>query len=464
MPLAVVGVSHQTAPVEVRERFAWADEDAPRVLERVRERTGVEESVLLSTCNRTELYLHPVLDPEALEGVEALLAEKAGPLSRSASSYMYRQRGSDVVRHLFRVAAGLDSLVTGEAEIQGQVREAYHRAAGVPSDPPLAGPVLNRLFQTALSVGGRVRAETSLGEGMASVASVSVELARKIFGSLARRRILVLGAGTTAELVIEALGREGVRDITVVNRTYERATDLANRFRGRALRLQELSSALRDMDIVLTSTTAPHPVLRPPTFREAFPSGPKRPLLIIDIAIPRDVEPTLGEEPNVFLYNIDDLRMIVDETLERRREAVNAAEVIVARQTGEFMAWFASLEVVPVIRALRDQGETLRRAELDRLLARMPLDSGEQQALEEFSHRLLNKLLHHPTVRLREGAAVGRAEELVDALRYLYALEEGSADRQNEVERESAPPRDGAGADTESGSDEDGENTGRRSG
>lgn len=424
MPLSVVGVSHQTAPVEVRERFAYLDDDVPEALERLRAETGIEEAVLLSTCNRTEIYLHPVLDPEVVEAAEGMLAAKAGPLARPVSAYLYRYRGVEAVRHLFRVASGLDSLVTGEAEIQGQVRDAYHRAAAAGTAPPLAGPVLHRLFQSALSVGGRVRAETPVGEGAASVASVAVELAKKIFGSLADRRVLVLGAGNTAERVVDSLRREGARDVMVVNRTYERATDLAERLRGRALRLQELSGALGHADIVLTSTAAPHAVLRSVTFREAFPSGPARPLLIVDIAIPRDVEPSLADEPNVFLYNIDDLRKIVDETLAKREEALEAAEVIVSRHAQEFVAWYSSLEVVPVIRALRERADDLREAELERLLTRLPLADADRDAVAEFSQRFLNKLLHLPTVRLREGAANGRGAELVDALRYLYGLEE----------------------------------------
>jgi glutamyl-tRNA reductase len=312
----------------------------------------------------------------------------------------------------------------GESEIQGQVRDAYHRAAEIDATPPLAGPVLNRLFQTALAVGGRVRAETPVGEGAASVASVAVELAKKIFGSLADRRVLVMGAGGTAELVVEALGREGAHNLTVVNRTYARATDLAQRLQGRALRLQELSSVLRETDIVLTSTAAPHAVLSTATFREAFPSGPAHPLLIVDIAIPRDVDPVIGDEPNVFLYNIDDLRNLVDETLERRTEAVAAADVIVARQAQDFIAWFASLEVVPAIRALRERAESLREAELARVLSRPGLSDTEREAITEFSQRLLNKLLHLPTVRLREGAANGDAAVLVDALRYLHGLDD----------------------------------------
>jgi glutamyl-tRNA reductase len=426
MPLGVVGVSHQTAPVEVRERFAYLDDEASRALEGLRAAAGVEEAVLLSTCNRTELYLYPVLDARTMQAAELMLTEKAGALSRPASAYLYKHEDLEAVRHLFRVASGLDSLIMGESEIQGQVRDAYHRVSAMDVNPPFAGPVLNRLFQTALAVGGQVRADTSLGEGAASVASVAVQLAKKVFGSLSERRVLVLGAGSTAELVVESLRREGASDVVVVNRTYERATDLAQRLQGRALELQQLSGALRDVDIVLTSTAAPHAVLRPATFREAFPHGPSRPLLIVDIAIPRDVDPAIGQEPNVFLYNVDDMRRLVDETLERRREAVAAAESIVGEQADAFLAWYAGLEVVPLIRSLREQGERARTAELERLLGKLALGGAEREAVADFSLRLMNKLLHLPTVRLREGAADGRAAELVRALRYLYGLDDSN--------------------------------------
>jgi glutamyl-tRNA reductase len=423
MSLAVVGVSHQTAPVEVRERFAYLEQDVPAALEALRRATGVEEAVLLSTCNRTELYLYPAFGPETIELAERMLAEKAGPLSRPIDAYLYRHRDLEAVRHLFRVASGLDSLVMGEAEVQGQVRDAYH-IASTAATPPLAGPVLNRLFQTALSVGGRVRSETPIGEGAASVASVAVELAKKIFGDLNGRRVMVLGAGSTAELVVDALGREGAHDVTVVNRTYERASDLARRFSGRAIGLHELSGGLRDVDIVIASTAAPHAVLRRVTFNEAFPHGRSRPLLIVDIAIPRDVEPSIGDEANVFLYNIDDLRKLIDDTLERRQEAVVAADRIVLEHAHEFLAWFAALEVVPVIRALRAQADVVREAELARLLSRPGLSDADREAIAHFAQRLLNKLLHGPTVRLREGAANGRAAELVDLVRFLYGLDD----------------------------------------
>ncbi|HZD06215.1 MAG TPA: glutamyl-tRNA reductase [Longimicrobiales bacterium] len=423
MALAVLGVSHHTAPVEVRERFAFAAEEGLEALLELRKAAAVEEAVLVSTCNRTEIYLHPVHDEAVFRVAEAVLQRKAGPLPAPVTEYLYRRRDGDVPRHLFRVTAGLDSLVMGEAEIQGQVRSAYQRSADAGVDPPLAGPVLNRLFQTALGVGGRVRAETSIGEGAASAASVAVELARKIFGHLGGKRVLVLGAGETGELVVEALGRHGVEGVLVANRTYERAADLAARLCGRAVELQDLAGILREVDIVVASTAAPHAIVTRRILHEAFPEGVRDPLLIIDIAIPRDVDPEVGEEPSVFLYNVDDLRKIVDETLERRRDARTAADTIIDEGAEDFLAWYATLEVVPVIRALRSRGEAIREAEMERFLGRLShLGEEERAELEAFSRRLLNKLLHEPTVRVRRGAADGRASEVVRAATYLFGL------------------------------------------
>ena len=415
MALALVGLSHRTAPVEVRERLAFPGDEARRALEAFRN-AGVDEAVLLVTCNRTELYLNPESE-SALDRVEALLAQAAGPLPSSLGRYLYRRTGVDVPVHLFRVAAGLDSMVLGEAEVQGQVKAAYMRSAE--TDPPMTGAVLNRLFQTALAVGGRVRSETSLSEGTASVASVAVELARKIFGDLRGRRILVLGAGETAERVVAALGREGVEGVIVSNRTYERARELATRLGGRAVRLDEITSALTECDIVLTSTSAPHPLITRGTLAEAHPTGRARPLLMIDIAIPRDIEPEVGGLPEIFLYNIDDLQRTLAETLDRRRTAAVSAEALVVGEAEVFGAWQRSLEAVPAIRGLRERGERIRAREVERLLERMPhLGESDRAALEAFSRRLLNQLLHEPTTRLREAAEEGRAEEL-EAVRYL---------------------------------------------
>jgi glutamyl-tRNA reductase len=426
LPLAVVGVSHRTAPVEIRERMAFAAEEGNEALLTLRGLGGVEEAILLSTCNRTEFYLFPAADRRGLAAAESLFQERIRDVATPAADYLFRRQGEGVVRHLFQVSSGLDSMVTGEAEIQGQVRDAYTRALELPTNPPLAGPVLHRLFQMALSVGGQVRAETAIGEGTASVASVAVELARKIFGSLRGKRVLVLGAGAMAELMVEALGRDGVRGVFVANRTVERAAPLAERLHGHALSMDRLGDALPVVDIVLSSTSAPHPVLGPDIFRRAFPRGRGRPLLLIDVAIPRDVDPRLGEEPEVFLYNVDDLQKIVDEHVRIRAGAIPAAEAIIREHADAFRQWYSSLEVIPVIRSMRDQAEAVREQELERLLRGMDHLSLEDRArLEAFSRRLLNKVLHEPTTRLRKGVAEGAGTELVEAARFLYgALDE----------------------------------------
>ena len=416
MALALVGLSHRTAPVEVREQLAFPGDEARLALDTLRE-AGVEEVVLLATCNRTEFYLN--LDSDAaLAQVEVVLAESAGPLPRPLQRYLYRCTGDEVAPHLFRVTAGLDSMVLGEAEVQGQVRAAYQRSAE--TEPPMTDVVLNRLFQTALSVGGRVRSETSLGEGTVSVASVAVELARKIFGDLGGLQILVVGAGDTSERVVTALGREGVEGVIVASRTYDRALDLAGRLSGRAVRWEEVTRALAECDIVLTSTSAPHPLITRGTIAEAYPGGLSRALLMVDIAIPRDVEPEVGALPNVFLYNVDDLQKVLDETLDQRRTAAVAAEALVLGESQAFASWQRSLAVVPAIRGMRERGERIRAREVERILQRLPhLGAEDQAALEAFSRRLLNQLLHDPTVRLREAAKEGRAEEMVDAVRLL---------------------------------------------
>jgi glutamyl-tRNA reductase len=422
MALAVVGISHHTAPVEVRERLAFGASEASRALLALRDEGGIREAVLLSTCNRTEVYLFPVRDEGSLESVEAILRRKAAATSEDdLRPFLFREVGDGVVRHLFEVTAGLDSLVTGEAEIQGQVRDAYERSTALPVDPPMAGRVLNRLFQTALAVGGRVRAETSLGRGSASVASVAVELARKIFGSLDGKRVLILGAGATSEIIVEALSRHGVEGVVVANRTYDRAVNLARQVDGHAVPFGEMAQVLSSADIVLASTAAPHHVLTRDLFRSAFPDGRRRPLLIIDIGVPRDVDPEVGEEPEVYLFNVDDLHQIVEEHVKIREGALPQADLIIAEHESEFGAWYASRQVVPVIRRMRRQAEDLRTRELERLLQGLDhLDEEDRARVEEFSRRLTNKLLHDPTVRLRKGLGRHGVAGLVEAMRFLY--------------------------------------------
>lgn len=435
--LSVVGVSHLTASVGIRERVAFTSAEARAALEALRTSAGIEEAVLLSTCNRTEFYLYPGSDLH-VEAAEAELSKKAGELVGGIKQHLYRHESTDAVQHLYRVAGGLDSLVLGEAEIQGQVKAAYALAKKVPVHPPLAGPVIHRLFQSALAAGGRIRSQTPIGEGAASVASVAVELARKIFGSLAGRQVMILGAGATAELVVGALERDGIRGLVVSNRTYERAQELAGKLSGKAVHFDEMPFALADTDVLVASTAAPHPLVTLDGFRQAMGGGRARPLLILDLAIPRDVEPAVGGEANVFLYNVDDLREIVDDNLLVRRASVSDAEAIVEEFADTFRRWHDARDVVPVIQNLRGRWEAVRQSELDRLLKRLDhMPTGDREAVAAFSKRLLNKLLHEPTSRLREGAGNGRGPEIIDALRYLHDLEDDGPELAPELVEES---------------------------
>jgi glutamyl-tRNA reductase len=424
MPLAVVGLSHQTAPVEVRERFALPRGEVRSLLGDLVDSRAIAEAALLSTCNRTECYLVPA-ETDAVDQAAEALIERAGIDSEDASRYLYVHRDRHAVRHLLRVAAGLDSMILGEPQIQGQVREAYERSREVEARLGSAvGPQLNRLFQTALRVGGRVRSETTLGIGAASVPSAAVELAKKIFGSLRGRRALVLGAGEMSEVTLDCLEAEGVRAAVVANRTFERATELAERRGASAVRLDDLPRVIGEVDIVVASTSAPHPVLTRERIRSALVRGLPHPLCILDIAIPRDVEPALEEEPNVFLYNLDDLHQMVDENLDRRRSEIGPAEALVDEGVEEFWAWYTSLSVVPTIRELRAQTEEVRQAETERILRRLQhLAPEDQEAIDLFARSLMNKVLHAPTVRLKEAVGNGRGTSVVDTLRYLFELD-----------------------------------------
>lgn len=424
MPIAVVGANHRTAPIEVRERFAMGTEEVPALLTHLVDEGICTEAVLISTCNRTELYMSL---PDVRRGdaaFRAVLAERlAVPLER-LGRHLYLHRDRAAVRHLFRVTAGLDSMVLGEPQIQGQVKDAYQLACEIEgARGAVVGATLNRLFQSALKIGGEVRSGTELGLGAASISTAAVELAKKIFGSLRGRNTLLLGAGEMSEVTLECLVAEGVQRSVITNRTHERAVEVAQKWGGRAAPWEELGRELADAEIVICSTAAPTPVLSLEAFRKACPRV-SRPMCIIDIAIPRDVDPRVGDESNVFLYNVDDLRQIVDDSLERRRSEIPRADEIVDRGVEEYWAWFASLVVVPTIRELRSRGESVRQAELERALRRLShLPAEDQQAIDALTRSLLNKFLHAPTVRLREAAGNGRGIAVLDSVRYLFELD-----------------------------------------
>lgn len=412
--IKVLGVNHRTAPLEVRERFAHGAHEVPGALARVMA-AGATGGVLLSTCNRTEFYL--VAEEErATDVVWDLLGERLES-GAAAREYGYVERDRDAVRHLYRVSSGLDSMILGESQIQGQVRDAWEASRAQ------AGPVLHRLFQTALHVGARIRTETALGTGTASAASAAVSVAGKIFGDLAGRAALILGAGDMAELAATCLADEGVRVTLVANRTHERARVIAERLGARALTLEEAWPHFATTDIALCSTAAPHAVVTWERVGAVIGGRRGRPLCILDLAVPRDVDPAIAQLENVFLYDIDDLQTVAAQATSRRRDEVPAAERIVEEETDLFWAWYGGLGVVPVIKEFRGRMEALRAAELERALRHLGhLSPDDRERVEQLSHALLNKFLHQPTVALKAAAEEGRGYGLLEALRRLFGL------------------------------------------
>ncbi|HEV7595275.1 MAG TPA: glutamyl-tRNA reductase [Gemmatimonadaceae bacterium] len=423
MALIVAGVSHATAPIEVRERLAFRPQEAVRELAQLRAAGLIREGVILSTCNRTEVYAVEQ-NGDSIGQITAILSERLG---EDASQFIYLRREEEAASHLFGVAAGLESMILGESQIHGQVKAAWEECRAE------SGPILNRMFQSALLAAARAREETGIGRGAASVSSAAVQLAKKIFGSLKGRRAMILGAGDVAEIALECLQNEGVKVAIVANRTFERAQSLAERHAATAMHYEECWKSLGEVDVLLCSTASPVPVVTVARVRDGVDARGDRPLCILDIALPRDVEAAVGDLDNVFLYDLDDLRAAASANLERREEDVPAAQRIIAEEVRIYWDWVAGLAAVPVVREFREEMEKVRNAELATALRRIgPLSPEQREALEHFSRALMNKFLHEPSVRLKAAAANGRGLGVVDAARYLFALGEKADSRSTE--------------------------------
>ncbi len=427
MPMKLIGISHHTAPLAVRERFVFDNDQARALLRSLLRNELASEAVLLSTCNRSELYYVAEEDTEPLHDVFITELSVRGDISpREAEEFVYAHRERDVVQHLFRVTSSLDSMILGEPQIQGQVKAAFDLANELSGEARTAGPILTRLFESALSVGGRVRSQTELGSGSASIPSAAVELGRKIFGNLRGRTAAVIGSGEMSQVALECLRGEGVTDAVVVSRTAERAREIADQLQTRATAHEHMPALLASVDIIIAATAAPHAVITHELVRRSLPRGRRHPLLIIDIALPRDVEPSVGAINNVFLYNIDDLQQVVDAAIERRRAQVPAAERIIGDATEDFWTWYRSLEVVPLIRELRARAEDIRQREVEKALRSMSDVSEEDAAtIDALTRQILAKVLHRPTVRLKEAASNGHERDVMRTMRYLLGLDEG---------------------------------------
>jgi len=410
--LALAGVSHHTASIELRERVAIDREAAASFAgELVRNGNGQTEAVVLSTCNRTELYIASS-DGDAGEIADRALLELAGADADALAPVAYRLSDESAALHLFRVAAGLDSLVPGEGEILGQVRDAYE--AGAP------GAMLDRTFRMALHAGRRARLETAIGESPASVPAAAAALAQQVFEGLDGRRVVLVGAGRTSELTARNLRSRGAEVTTVVNRTLEHAERLAAELGARALPLDEVAQALVEADVVVSSTSAPGFVLTGERLVSALRSRRGRPVLFVDLAVPRDVDPALASVDGCFVYDVDDLEAVVSASLEGRRAEAVHAERIVAAEAERFRAWQASLSVVPAIALLRAFAEEIRSSELARVEGKLP--ESERAVVDTVTAQIVNKLLHLPTIRMKEAAVTPDGLVYADVVRYLFGL------------------------------------------
>jgi glutamyl-tRNA reductase len=410
-------MSHRSAPVEVRERVAFPPCAGRSFLTRLEEEGVAAEAVLISTCNRTEVYA-VVEDEGARAGVLDLLAEDRGVDRAMLERDTYWLTDAEAVRHLYRVASSLDSMVVGEGQILGQVREAYRAA----TEQRCAGQILNRLFHTSLRVGKRVRSETGIGDSSLSVPRVAVKLAEEVFGTLAGRCALVLGAGDMSELVVKHLKDRGIANLRIANRTPERARMLAERVGGRAVAFENLAGELPGVDVVVSSTGSGEWVVGGETVAGALEQR-EDPLFFVDIAVPRDVDPVVQTLPSVYLYDIDDLQAVVERNAEGRQDAAEAGEALISPAVLEFMVWLSTLNAVPLIRELRDEAERIRRHELALALGRMDLPPEEEEAVERMSHALVNKLLHGPIQEIKALAEAGSPLESAEVRRRLLALD-----------------------------------------
>ncbi|MFN8215767.1 MAG: glutamyl-tRNA reductase [Solirubrobacterales bacterium] len=429
--LLALGISHKTAPLELRERLSLTEGRAVGVLNELGAAAGIHEAAAISTCNRTELYLI-VSDPvEAESTALRILTRMAEIRPTELLGHLYSERGTGAARHLMRVTAGLDSMILGEAEIQGQVKRAYELALVEGA----TGPILNRLFRGALSAGGRAREETGISETGVSVPSVAVELARRALGDLGDRRVLMVGAGETAELVARALSARGVATVFVANRHYDRAIGLAQRFDGTAVRFEELPAQLIAADIVVSATNSPHHIVERDGLSQVMAERGGRSLVAIDLAVPRDIEPACRELPGVEVFDIDDVQSIVERNASGREAEARRAELIIEAELDRFERWLAALEVVPTISALRERGdEVVRRVLAENENRWENLSEADRQRVEAMAKAVASRLLHEPTVRMRRAAADEDAYAHVSALRELFGLD---------VE---TTPEDGAGA------------------
>ncbi len=419
--IVIVGLNHRTAPVEVRERLAFPADTIGNALRGLRARNSVAEGVILSTCNRVEISVLADDVPRGTDAVKGFLTTHHGIPGPELDGVLYHFGGEDAVRHLFRVASSLDSMVLGEPQILGQVKDAY----GYAVEFKAIGPILDKFFTKAFSVAKRVRTETKVASSAVSVSYAGVELARKIFGHLSDKTVMLIGAGEMCELAARHLLSAGVKGILVTNRTYERATKLAEEFGGTAVRFEEMAVHLKTADIILSSTGAPHFILRRPDVEEVIRIRRNRPMFFIDMAVPRDIDPDINQIDNVYVYDIDDLNNVIETNLEERQREALRAEEIVRGEVRSFLRWLESQQVTPTIVDLRRKFEEVKAGEVAKALQVLGTpDPKTARVIESLAASIVNKVLHAPVAALKKENEARSPMELVAVVRELFDLPE----------------------------------------
>ena len=426
--IILIGLSHNTAPVELRECIAFNEDETVSALNGLRAHAEVNESMVFSTCNRVEILMAAENREKAVHAAQSLLAESKRIPVKKFSQALYIHYDDDAVRHLFRVASSLDSMVVGEPQILGQIKEAYLAA----TRQKTSGPLLNRLLHRAFFVAKRIRSETGIGDRAVSISYAAHELGRQIVGSLAGKKVLLLGAGEMAELAVEHLVGQQVEEVLVANRTFERGLALANRFKGRAIHFDEWPDRLKSVDIVISSTGAEGYVIDRNPVKRCLRQRRNRPLFFIDIAVPRNIDPRINRLPNTYVYDIDDLQTVVEDNMQDRRQEAAKGERIVAEAVVQFKQWYEGLRVVPTIVALRDKVEAIVNREIDHTLASLNgLSRKEKQALVRMKTALVKKVLHDPTLFLKNDGCRQDRTLYLDVTRKLFNLDQAEVDQSN---------------------------------
>ena len=419
MHIVVVGLSHHTAPVEIRERLAFAPTAMEKPLQQMMGLPAVAEALIVSTCNRVELYAATKEPDTAIASLRRFVADFHGVVLEDVEQHLYDSQGEEAIRHLFRVASSLDSMIIGEPQILGQIKTAY----GYAVEFKTAGLILNRFLHKAFSVAKRVRTETGIASNAVSVSFAAVELARKIFDRIDDKAVMIIGAGEMCELAARHFVSNGVSRVLVTNRTFERAEKLAAEFQGRAVPFEEFTEHLAQVDIILTSTGAPTFILGQRQMEEALRRRKHRPMFLIDIAVPRDIDPKVNSLDNVYLYDVDDLQGVVQANLKERQKEAHRAEAIIGEEIGQFHLWLGNLEVKPTIVALRKRLEEISAQELAKTFGNLKdLTDQQRRGVEVMTNAIVNKILHRPIMVLKRTQNESGGEDYVDAVRELFDL------------------------------------------